>query len=548
MTITMRDFENLDVDSVTAALNEVVVRVQEDNPSLDVTRGVFHDTIAYYHAVLSAQRDANTQDYLNARSLKQINADPSLADPDIVDDVLSNFRVVRKEGALATGEVAVVRDNNLTLTLSLGHRFTADGLGYVTTDVYTAKAEESQVTGDTDRLITLLSDGNYVFTVPVVAEEEGLAYELKRETLVIPDVLPTGYVTSYASSDITGGLDIETNQAMLERLQQGIAARTLSNRVNMAAMLREIDEFSRVVSMSIVGYGDEEMSRDRHWIWPTSGGGRVDWYIRSVEQFVREGLTKEASLVSKNDDTTGVWQLTFTRDEAPAFYEIGSIRQTDDNVSAGSYAILSDVRNVDLTDDFTPDIVSGIEGAYTAYQTVVVTFTDTDTDVTDLEVGDKRDYAVEVKLLPLIADIQDTVCSRDVRHYGADCLIKAPVPCFVDLSFTIRKRQGQADPDTDAIKTALCATVNRGGFSGELYASGLYDVVHNYLEEGQTVGALDIFGRIRTPAGDNLYVRSGVAVSVPHLPAEGVTRRTVQFFLETGTITIAVETVAAIEA
>lgn len=547
MTIAMRAFSDLSVDAVTAALDEVVMRVQEDNNSLDVTRGVFHDTLAYYHAVLAAQRDANIQDYLNARSLKQIIEDPTLADDDMVDDLLSNFRVTRKEGAVASGTVAVVRDNNLTLTLAVGFRFTANGLGYVTTEVYTAKAEEAQIVSDTDRLITPLSDGNYVFTVPVVAEETGEVYRLKRETLVVPDLSPVGYVTSYASSDISGGLDTESNQALLERFQQGVAAKTLSNRVNMAAMLREIDEFSRIVSMSIVGYGDEEMLRDRHWIWPVSGGGRVDWYIRATEQVTRLGLTKEATLINKNDDGTSVWQLTFTRDESPGFYEVSSIKLTDSAVSLGSYEILNDVRSVDLTDDFTPDIASDVEGVYTAYQTAAVTFTDSDTDTTELSLGAKQSYDVEVIYLPLLADVQETVNSRDVRHYGADCLIKAPVPCFADLSFTITIRQGQDEPDLDAIKAALCSAVNTAGFTGSIHASLLYDVIHSHLTEGQTVGLIDMLGRIRYPDGTNNYVRSYNALVVPTAPSDGVSRRTVQFFLEPDTIAVAVETVAAVE-
>lgn len=548
MTIAERAFADLDDDDVAAALAEVEERVQEDNPHVDVRRGVFHDLVLHYHAILATRLQANVRDYLDARSLKQINADPALADPDVVDDVLSNFRVTRKEGAAATGEVAVVRDNNLTATLALGTRFTANGLGYATAAVYTAKAEASQIDGETDRLITQLRDGNYVFSVPVVAEETGAAYAVPRDTLMVPDIAPAGYLTSYAATDFTGGLDTETNQELLDRFQQGVAAKTLSNRVNMAAMLREIEAFSRLVAMSIVGYGDPEMLRDRHWIFPVSGGGRVDWYVRSAERFERVVLAKEATLVEKTADLKGVWRFAVTRDDAPGFYEVASIRLPTAEEVAGGYEVTQDVRSTDLTGDgFRPDVASDAEGEYTAFQTAAITFEDTDTDTLDLEPGDKQTYAVELKAVPLIADIQETVSSRDVRHYGADCLVKAPVPCFVQLSFTVYKEQGQDDPDADAIAEALCTLVNTTGFTGALYASAVHDVVHGLLESGMTVGAIDMFGRLRYPGGSAVYVRDPDVLRVPDEPELGVSRRTVQFFMEPEDVAVAVVAVAAAE-
>ncbi len=549
MAIAEREFEDLDGDDVAAALAEMEQRVQEDNPSVDVRRGVFRDLVLHYQSLLSTRRQANIDDYLNARSLQQITADPALADPDIVDDVLSNFRVVRQPGGTAAGEVAVVRDNDLTATVALGSVFTANGLNYVTTAVYTAKAEAAQIGGDTDRLITRLSDGTYAFTVPVVAEGVGSAYAIPRNTLMVPDVAPRGYLTSYAATDFTGGLDAETNQELIERLQQGVAARTLSNRVNMAAMLREIDAFSRIVAMSIVGYGDPEMRRDRHWIWPTSGGGRVDWYIRASERFERTVLTRTATLVEKTADLQGRWRFTVGRDEAPGFYEVAAVYLPGDEGSTGTYEVTSDTRAADLTGGgFVPDVVGEQEAAYTAFQTAAVEFIDTDTDVVDLELGSSQDYEVVLKTLPLLADVQETVSHRDVRHYGADCLVRAPVPCFVQLTFTIYKQQGQDDPDTTAIAEALCAVVNTTGFTGALYASALHDAIHSLLPAGSSVGAIDMLGRLRYPDGSVRYVRDPDTLAVPDEPDSGVSRRTTQFFSEPGDIAIAVATVAAAEA
>lgn len=543
MTIAVRDFADLDTDMVVQQLEEVTRRVQEDNPSLDVRRGVFHDLLLLWHAILATGLQQNILDYQSARSLKDIEADPVLADPDIVDAVLSNFRVTRKPGSEASGEVAIVRDTNVSVTLAVGTVFVANGLRYLTDQVYTAKATVEQITGSSDRLITALPGGRFVFTVLVTAELPGTAYRVVKDTLIVPDVLPSGYVTSYAVTDFGGGKDSETNAELLGRLRQGIACKAPSNRVNMTAMLREINAFSRIKNISIIGFGDAEMIRDKHWVFPVSGGGRMDWYLRSEDMYTRQKMTKTATLVSKTAAATGLWQFSIGRDEAPGFYEVVSIKPAGSVNTQGGYEVISDVRSNDLTGDgFIPDIKTVAEGAYSRYQTTVVQFLDTDTNTTDIVLGSQNDYDMEVRVMPLIAEVQSTINGRDVRSYGSDTLVKAPVPCFVELSFLIHKGAGQASPDLIAIKNALSTTVNRTGFHGRLFAGALQDVIYAHLSDGVSCGAIDIFSRVRYPDGAIRYIRDGDILKVPDDPHRLVSAKTVQFFLAPEDIGITVVT------
>ncbi len=118
--ITLRSLSDLDPVKVAQNLTETITRVQEDNPELDLRRGVFAELLAYYHAVLATQRQVNIDDYLQARSLLVLSANPAAADPDLVDDVLSNFRVTRKPGQQAVGEVTVVVSDDVTVTIAQG--------------------------------------------------------------------------------------------------------------------------------------------------------------------------------------------------------------------------------------------------------------------------------------------------------------------------------------------------------------------------------------------------------------------------------------------
>lgn len=543
MAIELRPLSDLDPDVVSAALAETVQRVSEDNPNLDVRRGVFAELLAYYHAVLDAQRRQNIADYEAARSLLQIEADPTLADPDLVDAVLSNFRLTRKPGAAAVGDVTVVVSDDVSVVIAQGSVWSARGKSFVAPTVYSAKLEEAQVIAAGDRLLVPTADGNWSFTIALVAAEEGPESNVRKDSMVVPEATPPNYVTSYAAADFTGGLLGETNADLVGRLQEGVAAKALSNRVNMAASLRAIDAFSRVVAVSIVGHGDAELVRAFHSVLPVALGGRCDWYVRAVEQVVRLRLVKSAVLVEKLPDGTGVWQFAVGRAEAPGFYEFADVRPALTSEATGGFEIVSDVRGLDLTGaGFRPDVLDPVEGAYTAFSTAVVRFHDTDTDAGPLEVGARADYELAAVYSPLVADVQARVSSRDVRHYGGDCLVKAPVPCFVSLSLVVYKAAGQADPDVAGMKDALAAAVNTVGFVGRLFGSTLLEVVGRFLLAGQTASAVDMLGRLRYPVGSTAYLRDSEKLVVPDDPANMVTARTVQFFAAPEDVSVSVVT------
>lgn len=530
MAIELRDLNDLDPDLVLAALTETVERVQAANPQLDLRRGVFAELLAYYHAVLDTQRRTNINDYLNARSLLQVQTDPTLADPTIVDDIVSNFRLERLAGRKAAGEVTVVVSDDVTVTIGQGAAWEARGKQYVTTRVFTAKTEESQILSLGDRLLTPTADGNFAFTIEVEALDEGADSNVTKDTLVAPVNVPTGYVTSYAAADFSAGLAAESTEELLVRLQEGIAARALSNRVNMAATLRVVDEFSRVTAMSIVGAGDAELKRAYHSILPIALGGRCDWYVRTQEKAKASAIEKTATLVELPGDGTGVWQFGLTRDDAPGFYEVRDVRPVDADDAVGGFSVVEDTRSLDMTGGgVLPDVTTAEEAAYSAYSTGVIRFLNTDSHA-GYAVGDTAVFDVTVVALPLIAEIQAHVGSRDVRPYGGDALVKAPVPCFLTLNFTVNKKTGQADPDVEAIRNAVCEAANTIGFVGELYASQLQDVIHNHLANGQTVSAVDMHGRLRYPDGTIRYLRDSEVLTVPDLPANMVTAKTVQFF------------------
>jgi uncharacterized phage protein gp47/JayE len=530
----------LNQEDVAQLLERLSAQLQELNPSLDLKRGVFKDTLAYYHAVLDAAIRTNLERYQSARSLQKIQENPELADAEIVNEVLSNWGIVRKEGTKAVGPVTIEINAPRAVVIPQGLVFESGGRNYLTTETFTSRNSENQVTTSSDRILVPLSNGNWAFTITVEAEEIGPDYKLNSGDLILPNTPIAGFVTSYAASSFAAGGSTETNQQLLEELQFGVSAKTLANRTNMRAYLRSIPAFSSVTNQSIIGYGDPEMLRDKHTIFPISFGGRVDWYIRGQEKLQKLSHEVSATCVSVAADFS-IWQFSLAKNVFPGFYEVSKIRRKADSGLNSGFEIVLDARGLDLSDEgFVPDIVNYEEGAYTAFQTTTIRFKDTVTPLINIAPGQTANYICEIAGTPHIANIQNLISSREVRSYGADALIKAPIPCFVQVNLTINKSAGDATPDITGIKSAIAAVINQTDFIGRLDGSKIIEAVHGFLRDNLSVTGLDMIGRIRKPDGTLQYIRDSDVLKVPDQPAKMVTAKTVQFFVVDQDITVSV--------
>lgn len=545
------DLTALDSDLVAANREQAASRLQALDPTLDMKRGVIHDILLHYGAILEARNQTHLDAWRRSSSLAAIEEDPALADEEIVDNLLSNFFLSRQQATPATGEVTIVVSDNTTVSIARGATFTANGKSFTADEVYTAKAEEDLVVSDTDRLLVPRSDGNYAFTISVTAVDAGTASQIRRNTLVIPDSPPINFVTAFAAEDFQGGLDLQTNQELLTRLREGRAAKTTgANRITMNAWLRDPDAgeaFSSIVRTSIIGYGQAEQRR-YHTVFPVGFGGRVDWYLRTSGRAIRQWLTKTCTLVEKTADGFGIWQGSLERDEFPGFYDVTRIVRVGEEDSAGGFEITEEGRGYDLTGfAVPPDIESAEEAAYTRFQTATLRFEDTLTSTADLEVGDTASYSWEVRGLPNLDVIQDKLDEPDHRPRLCDLLVRAPVPCFVSLMFDLFKQPDVEEPDLDAIRAALANRVHAVGFHGRLDASALVDTIHDHLDESMTIGPVDMLGEIRRPDGTLLRLRSDATLQVPDEPERMVSARTVQFFLDLDDVVITVRSIVPAE-
>jgi hypothetical protein len=424
--------------------------------------------------------------------------------------------------------------------------FTINGVTYQPTRTYAGRTSSGNVVGPGDVLIQA-AGANYSFAVSVLATAVGAAGNVKAGATATLNLSPPQFVKAYATADFTGGQDAETNAHLMTRQQSGLGAKAWGNRVTADAQIR--NQFPSVTATSTVGFGDPEMLRDTHAVWPGHTGGRADVYARSSPTWVGVALAKTATLISVSG-TQGTWQVTIARDDAPGYYEVDRVLLPSSDPTQAGFPASSDVRSYDLTPDAThsyfPDVTSSLESSYSRYQTAIVQFVDTVTNASALTPGvSTAAYTVICRTMPLIGQVQDFLGQRPNRPPMGDVLVRAAVPCYTTVSLTLNVLTGTV-VSVPAVAAAIAAAVNATGFVGSVAGSLIFQVVHNLLGAGLvSVSNLSLTGRIRRPDGVSLYLNGTTSLAFVDDPAHMTTAQTVAFLLNLADVSVTVVNVAA---
>jgi hypothetical protein len=545
MPISITDLNSLDSAKIASVVDTLTQLVQERHPEIELTRGVFHDLVLYFNGLLNATVQENVDRVLQSKSLLAITQDPTLADTDLVDQVLSNYNLTRDNGTPATGVITLIFNLPTSTAIATSSVLTANGVQFAPTANFTILPPTALPSAATDHVMIPVGDGTYTANITVIATTVGAAGNIKRYTKLLPNFVPNNVLGIFATSDFISGRNPLTNEEYIAKLSNGLAAKTIGGRKSYEAFIRNQPAFANTLHLSILGCGDAEQQRDQHSLFPISGGGKVDIYAQTNSYAQTADHVVDAVFI-RTSPNGSIWQTTLTRDMAAGFYEVIRVSKPTDITSSG-YAVVKDVRGVDLASNmFVPDIRLLAESAYTRYQTAVIQFEDTDTPVGPLVLNTSTaKYAVTTLGLPLIGEMSDVMTDRDVRPRGADVLVKAAVPCFTKISFQVRTEINAplADTTIAAIKTAIVAAVAKVGFSGQLHASLITGAAQSFLTGRQAISEIDMFGRIRRPDGSIAFIRDSELLTVPNDPARLVTGRTVAFLV--GPDDISISSVAA---
>lgn len=550
----MLNIDSLSADDVAQAELLLVQMLQDEFPSADLGRGrVLRELLIRPAAVFYTLNAANMDELRRSMSLYNISADPALATDAIVDSVLSNLLLTRDFGAEASGQVRVIVTSNVSTPVDAGATFIANGLNYQVTRAFVGVTIAANVINTGSRLITACADGNYEFLVDVEAVATGTSYNVSEGTRFTTTSTIPRLIDLVAANDFSGGRATEDNAALAARATSGLSPRTLSGRDHIEAMLR--DNFT-LESLSIIGFGDGEMIRDKHNMFELSQGGKADIYVRTASTPVRTLLSVTATML---DATANKLTVSLARDSLAGVYDVLAVYragvtpfQTSEQIEPtllDSLEIVSKAWSYNVTqtnDEFVPDIESADEAAFTRYRTMVLQFMDPGSGLVN---GETATYQLYLLGIPTIAEMQDFVNQRDRRSPAADYLVRAPIPAMCSVGIQVAARN-VGEVDTSVIKNAVAARINALGFSvGHLPGSVVIDAAQGQLASDAILDLpLTLLARLYLPDGTTSTVTGTDELRIPgNLEQAQVSARTVAWYLRTSDIDVSVREIVTPE-
>jgi hypothetical protein len=536
MPIEIANLSSLDQTEIEQSLALLKSYLEVQYPSMDLEPGgVFHSLLLRPAAIFHTLNQTNLERLRKSQSMLEIAKDPTLADDDIVDAVISNFNVLRNAGGRASGTVAMIFSTNDFVAIPSGTVFTANGMTFSPTSSIFGVAADP--TSTTNIVFVPQSDNTFVLNFTVMANEDGTAGNIGKDTLLaLSDFDFPNYITTKAVTDFDGGKDTETNTDLLARLVNGIASPSMSSRSSIKALIQ--NSFPDTADVSVIGAGDTEMLRDTHSTLGVKSFGKADIYVRSRSRPLTLTVTKEAILTNVSLKT---FNMTFAAGEYPGLYWVDAIKPQG-AVMDGSLPFASVTRGIDTAAadiDFIPEMV-GSEGNFTRYQTLEVVFTSDTTNTTGMTVGQKVKFDTTITYMPDIDKVHDWLLHRSRRHPAGDYLVKAPIPCFVGVALRIIVGVGDAVPDLEVIKAAVVDAVNKVTFAeGQLDSSVIINAAQALLPRTSKVETpIDLRGRVIKPGGQEEWLFNQHKLVVPLAIGEMASPRTVSFFLSSADIIV----------
>jgi len=518
---TLSDVNQEDFDVAEAKLISAIL---EFNPSVDLRTGTaLRDLLVRQGAILNAYNEKLNEDLRNTQSLAAVAANPDLADDDVVEGILSNISVVRKQGTTSTGLVIVTVPSSSSFTIPNGYLFTtAAALAFKTLQAYRVRNATS-FTGALDELqLRPHTDdakiGKYYVVVPVVSAAVGVSYNISSGVaLTVTNKLIVGVQEQESYNKFTGGTDKESIEDLLARVPTALGQKSMESQQAITSTLQT--QFSTLRELSAVGFGAEAQLRDKHNIFGSAMGGKVDLYIRPTTSVDTLTLPVTATKASN-----GVYYFTITKDEAPGAQLIRSVTSPNSinpatpitpNLPIIGSLPFTVVRSTGPLGETYHDFDSNnlaTETAFSSYQSLDVFVTDVPAVTVDgvTTWPATVELKAEVYVPPLIREMQGYVDNEDTRNLKADHVVRSYIPFFVSVDATVIEKPGVTS-NTDDMREALIKYINSKTFGDILTASQLSCVLHTF--DIISVKKLT-FSAYTIDAANNVITLEGPAMSI----------------------------------
>lgn len=520
MGIELTSIDDLTPELVDNKREELIAFIQEKYPNIDISHGVFSTLVLELSAIFGAKFEEELNRLKSARSMKAIEEDPSLAEDDTVEHILSNYNVSRKTGAYASGSITLLFDKDISYIIPVGYSFRCNGISFVTQQSYVIYSTASTTLSEDNLKLTARKEGGYVCNIDVVAETQGSAGCIKKNTEFEIGTPMSSLIRAYAADNFTGGADVETNAVMVQRFKSGLATPCWGNLYNVESLIRA--ETSHITDISVIGCGDIEMTRDQCTLFPVSLGGKTDIYIKTAPYSTTKTIIRKAYLQSI-DGTVSIWSCSIPYDSLPGFWSITGIYNDEKQaqgelISENNFSFLPSLNTEDCF--------------FSKYQSRDIEFT---TPVIEkIEVGDTLEFEIALLGCPYIDEIQDIVSSPALKPISSDVLVHAPIPCtvYVTIHLNYNPSVELNEEQQFQIQQSLASFINNTGFNQSLLVSDLIPLVQENLVSQQKIAGIQLDGIILSPQLKYKRVSSNQYLQIPEIPSEGITPRITAYYTQ----------------
>jgi len=411
------------------------------------------------------------------------------ADEVLVDGLLRNLGVDRREQANAIGEARIVLDTPVDFAIPAGYILRFDAVTYETTSELTVGTDTS-ITADlylAPYTNTDLSPGAlYSVIVPVIATNGGAEGNIQSGAALTVDHLLTPYTQwQLAAADFTGGSEGETVEESLARAERQIGQQSMSSAPAIDGLLQTINE--QVTSTGVIRSTDLEMQRNKRNVFGIAVGSYVDVYVRDFAQATTASVVVDGTYVSD-----GVYVATFA---APGWMNLAYTSTTepfDTNNSTTSEVVRFAME--DGGHEIQKDNQLDVYGTMFQYMTVTLS------GVAAVLVDGVHAYPATLPLYigayvsPGITLLQSSVDSSTYQSNTTDHLLHAPYLAVTSVKLKGRNTTGST-ATIDELTTAALNIINKVPIGDTLAVA---DITSALNDLGVTVTSdVSLIGKIR---------------------------------------------------
>lgn len=477
-------------------------------------------------AVLRATEQAEQTSFFNKLNLFSV-AEGGESNSDTIDAVASTYRIKRLPGRPAKGTILAELDNDVTTYIPQGVVFTYGD--------YSLYLDKTYIITDTSDTTNYTDTEEVSYLKPYILDSSLYAVIPVHTDAGVVDVIPSGTELTYSGtinnvsrysvlSPISGGSAIETDQELANRILYGVVKGYLSTPLQIRAALSEA--FSvRPDNVAVFGVNDAVVNRAINPITGISQGGFLDIYV-NVDKSV---ATNYISAIAESDTDASSseprsFSVTLSQKESSGIYDISDIFAVDGTVLSDlaiEYGMYENSHQIKASD-----------ARFTAFQKVKISFKASTTEST-------LPITIVARCMNSIDQIQRFVDSDERRTPGQDTVVKAAIPCFLDI--VMSAVSGDINYDEEAMKQAILTKIHNKPIGSDSFT--VEDIIDALKPFNVTIKfPVVITGTVLTPNSKMVSSTTTAAYILPATDTAEYSRKAVSFFSDLNSINLVVGT------